>query len=140
MEETWTRLEKIYGDTDLNIITVKTGLENFVPKATSDYKRIQEVFEAIEVAVNQLRTLNALQYLKDDFSLMSKLVLKLPITDQKHYAQYITSAVVKADPSSRWDKFWSWLETLHESAIQESLMNMCDKPAPTKSGSSSSLK
>ena len=140
MAEMWKRLERVYGDTDLNIITVKTNLENFVPKATIDYKRILEVFEAIETAATQLRNLNALQYLKEDFSLMSKLILKLPATDQKNYSQYITSDAVKTDPSSRWDKFWRWIENLHESAVQESLINLCDKPTVSKSGGNSSLK
>ena len=66
MAEMWRRLEKIYGDTDLNIITVKTNLENFAPKATQDYRRIMEVYEAVEIAVTQLDNLNAAQYLKDD--------------------------------------------------------------------------
>ena len=83
MEEMWRRLEKVYGDTELNIITVKTNLENFSPKATSEHKRIMEVFAAIESAVTQLQNLDALQYLNDDFGLMSKLVLKLPLADQK---------------------------------------------------------
>ena len=86
MEEMWRRLEKVYGDTELNIITVKTNLENFSPKATSEHKRIMEVFEAIESAVTQLPNLDALQYLKDDFGLMSKLVLKLSLADRRQYS------------------------------------------------------
>ena len=120
---------------DLNIITVKTNLENFVPKSNLDHKRVQEVFEAIEAAVTQLKNLKALQYLKDDFSLMSKLVLKLPSVEQKQYSQYITSDAAKLDTSSRWDKFWSWMEKLNESAVQEGLMHMCDKSAASKAGS-----
>ena len=102
---------------DLNIITIKTNLENFVPKATLDYKRVLEVFEAIETAATPLKNLDALQFLKDDFSLMSKIVLKLPVDDQRQYTQYITSEAVKADASSRWDKFWKWIVGLHESAV-----------------------
>ena len=132
MEEMWRRLEKVYGDTELNIITIKTNLENFSPKATTDYRRIMEVFEAIETAVTQLDNLKALQYLKEDFGLMSKLVLKLPAADQRQYSQYVSSAIIKADPRSRWDKFWVWIEQLNESAIQSSLMHMCDRTAASK--------
>ena len=67
MDEMWKRLEKVYGDTELNIITVKSNFENFVPKAGPDHKRIQEDFETIETSVTQLRNLDALHYLKDDF-------------------------------------------------------------------------
>ena len=120
------------GDIDLNIIIIKTSLETCMPKSTIDHKRILEVYEAIEVAVTQLANLDALQYLKDDFALMSKLVMKLPVADQRQYTQYITSATVKADDSSRWDKFWTWLDRVHESAVQASLMHLCDKPPTTK--------
>ena len=51
MDEMWRRLEKVYGDKDLNIITVKTNLEKFVPKSNVDHKKILEVYEAIESAV-----------------------------------------------------------------------------------------
>ena len=68
MKEVWERLERVYGDVDLNIITIKSNLESMVPKSVQDHKRIQEVYEAVEVAVTQLKNLDALQYLKDDFS------------------------------------------------------------------------
>ena len=64
---------------------------------------------------------------------------KLPAYDQKNYSHYITSKALKADPSSRWDKFWHWIESLHESAVQESMINLCDKPAVSRSGGNSSL-
>ena len=55
MKDMWARLEKVYGDTDLNIITVKSNLESFNPKSNQDFRRIMEVSEAIEIAVNQLK-------------------------------------------------------------------------------------
>ena len=140
MAEMWRRMEKIYGDTDLNIITVKTNLENFTPKANQDYKRIMEVYEAVETAVTQLTNLNAVQYLKDDFGLMSKLVLKLPTADQRQYTQYVTSDAAKVDTASRWDKFWKWLGKLHDSAVQASLMSMCDRTSSAKTSSAGNLK
>ena len=132
MDEMWRRLERVYGDTDLNIITVKTTLENFSPKSTQDHKRIMEVYEAIETASTQLQNLNALQYLKDDFGLISKLVLKLPAADQRQYSQYLTTTVVRSDPRSRWEKFWAWIQQLHESAVQSSLIHMCDRTSGAK--------
>ena len=94
-------------DTELNIITVKTNLENFVRKAKQEFRKILEVFETIEAAITQLKNLGALQYLKDDFGLMSKFVLQLPVADQRHYyTRYVTAATIKSDPNPRWDKFW----------------------------------
>ena len=78
-----------------------------MPKSNVDHQRILEVYEAVETAVTQLDNLDALQYLKDDFGLVSKVVLKLPAAEQRLCTQYVTSAAVKADLSSRWQKFWA---------------------------------
>ena len=55
----WQRLERIYGDTGSNIITVKSHFENFTSMPGPDHKRIQDVFKAIETTVTQLRNLDA---------------------------------------------------------------------------------
>ena len=117
MDEIWKRLEKVYGDTKLNIMTVRQNLEGFTPKATDNYKRVLEVFEVVEAAVTQLDNLGALRYIKEDFGLMAKIVAKLPIDDQKRYDEYITSPEVYEDPSSEWDKLWVFLEKLHKLAV-----------------------
>ena len=65
---------------------MNSNLESFVPKAGPDHKRIQEVFETVETGVTQLLNLNALHYLPDDFEWMSKIILKLPVTDQKQHS------------------------------------------------------
>ena len=133
MAEVWTRLETVYGDTDLNIITVKSNLESLVPKAVLEHKRIIEVYEAVESAKTQLDNLGALNYLKEDFGLINKLILKLPQVEQRHYSKYITSATVTADlTTSRWDKFWTWLTDLHKSAVQAGLMHLCDRTSANK--------
>ena len=113
MAEIWKHLEKVYGDTKLNILTVKQNLEGFAPKSTENCKRVLEVFEAIETAVTQLTNLGALQYIKSDFGLMAKLIAKLPLDDQKRYDKYVTSDTVFFYPSSDWDKFWTLMECLH---------------------------
>ena len=140
MAEMWTRLEKIYGDVDLNIITIKNNLESLAPEANVDYKRIMEVYEAIEVAVTQLTHLEALHCLREDIGLMNKLIKKLPANSQTLYTQYITSTAAKADTSSRWDKFWGWMQQLHDSAVQANLIDMCDKGSSSKGNSSSVVK
>ena len=91
MDEVWKKLERVYGDTELNIVTVKSNLESLVPKVVVDHERIQEVYEAVGSSIAQLEHLNALQYLKDYFGLMNKIVLKLPVSDQVKYSEYITS-------------------------------------------------
>ena len=72
--------------------------------------------------------------MKDDFSLMHKIVMKLPISEQTKYTNYITSAVLELDPSSRWDKFWAWLKQRHKAAVQSGLMFMCTSLPNSKSG------
>ena len=138
MAEVWERLKRVYGDTDLNIVTIKSNLESLAPKAMQEHKRVQEVYEAVEVAVTQLKNLKAENHLKEDFGLMNKLVMKLPISEQTKYTDYITSTVVELDPSSRWDKFWAWLKQRHKSAVQTGLMVMRDKTSQAKSISGAS--
>jgi hypothetical protein len=113
MGEAWRRLEDVYGNLQLNIITVKTNLESFMPKAVERYKKIREVYEAVEKAVTQLSNLGALHYLKEDFSLMNRIVLKLAEEEQTQYHEYITSDDVMTDVSSTWDMFWGWMEKIH---------------------------
>ena len=59
-------------------------MENFAANSTLNYKRVLEVFEAIETAVTKLKSLDVLQFLKYDSSLMRKIVLKLTVADQRH--------------------------------------------------------
>ena len=132
LSEIWKRLEEVYGNKDLNIITIKNNLDRLVPKATSDYKKIMEIYEAVEAAQTQLQNLGAIDALKEDFALLNKIILKLPPADQKQYSLYITSASVESSTESRWEKFWSWLKQLHKSAVQSSLMYMCDRTAQSK--------
>jgi hypothetical protein len=62
---------------------------------------------------------------KDDFALISKLVMKLSEEYQEQYTEYITSDTVFADTiSTRWDKFWVLMEKVHRRSVQASLMNM----------------
>ena len=126
MREVWERLERVYGDTELNIITVKSTLESFTSKSNQDHKRIQDVYEAVEKAITQLQNLDAAKYLEDDFSLINKLVLKLPHADQRRYSDYVSSEAAGLDPRSKWAKFWSWLRLRYKSAVQSGLMHMCD--------------
>ena len=66
--------------------------------------------------------------------------MKLPAADQRQYSQYVTSAACKADTRSKWDKFSSWMEELHDSAVQSSLMHMVDKSGGLKSNQLSAAK
>ena len=125
MGEAWKRLEDVHGNLQLNIITVKTNLETFMPKAVERYKKVQEVYEAVEKAVTQLSNLGALHYLKEDFSLMNRIVLKLSEEDQTQYSEYISSDEMMMDMSSTWDKFWLWMEKIHKRAVTQGLMHMC---------------
>ena len=51
--------EKVYSDTHLNIVTVKANLQNLNPKSTENFKRVLEVYEAVETAMTQLTNLDA---------------------------------------------------------------------------------
>ena len=95
-----------------------------------------EVFEAVEAAVTQLSNLGALRFIKEDFGLISKLISKLPLDDQKRYDEYATAEAISEDPASEWDKFWVFMEKIHKSAVQGNLRTMCTKPSAAPSGAS----
>ena len=54
-----------------------------VPKATSDYMKIMEIYEVVEATQTQLQNLDAIDVLKEEFVLLNKIVLKLPQAVQK---------------------------------------------------------
>ena len=54
LADAWERLERTYGNVQLNIITVKGNLEKFQSNASQDHRRVMDVFEAVERAVTQL--------------------------------------------------------------------------------------
>ena len=57
-------------------------------------------------SVTQLGNIGGLKYIDDDFQLIKKLVMKLPFTDQRLYADHITSEGTNTDSTSRWNGFW----------------------------------
>ena len=71
---------------------------------------------------------------------MAKIVAKLPYDDQKKIDEYLTSDGICDDSSPDLDKFWTWLEHLHKSAVQGSLRSLCTKVSHGGMGSGSGTK
>ena len=57
------RLEREYGDRDLNILTVQKRLDSFCPKAKESHAKIEELCHEVERAGNLLRGMGAEQEL-----------------------------------------------------------------------------
>ena len=89
MTKVWERLKRLYGNTELILVTVKSNLEGFIPIAVLNYKKIQEVYEAVESTVTQLKSLNELQYLKEDFGLINKFPVKTSFVYLLRYRTFV---------------------------------------------------
>ena len=121
MTECWKRLEKTYGDRNLNIVTVKHNLRGYQPKGTHRWEKAIDLHECIEKAVTQLDVLEAVSSLSHDFELIATLVSKLPVDYQEEWDKFS----VDGDSSGTdWDKFWSWMECINQRAIASKLRNL----------------
>ena len=72
LAEAWERLERTYGNVQLNIITIKGNLERFVPSSSQDHKKVMDVFEAVERSITQLTRLGSADHIKGDLSLIQQ--------------------------------------------------------------------
>ena len=133
LAEAWERLERTYGNVQLNIITVKGNLEKFHPSSNQDHKKVMEVFEAVERSVTQLTRLGSADHIKGDLSLIHKLVSKLPKITQGQYADHLSSPIVSMSAASDWDKFWQWFQGAYKSAIQTNLIQMSTEEKKSES-------
>ena len=124
LAEAWERLERTYGNVQLNIITVKGNLERYVPSSGQDHKKVIDVFEAVERSITQLTRLGSADHIKGDLSLIHKLVSKLPKIVQGQYADYLSSPIVSASVAPDWTKFWEWFQGAYKSAIQTNLIQL----------------
>ena len=124
LADAWERLERTYGNVQLNIITVKGNLEKFQSNASQDHRRVMDVFEAVERAVTQLTRLGSVEHVKGDLGLIHKLVSKLPKVTQAHYAEYLASPIVYASVAPEWSKFWEWFQGAYKAAIQTNLIQL----------------
>ena len=124
MKDAWERLERTYGNVQLNIITVKSNLEKFQPSGGQDHKRVMDVFETVERAVTQLTRLGSGDHITSDLGLIHKLVCKLPRITQGQYAEYLASPIVSASTASDWTKFWEWFQGAYRAAVHSNLIQL----------------
>ena len=131
MREAWERLERTYGNIQLNIITVKGNLEKYHSSASQDHRKVMDVFEAVERAVTQLSRLGAGDHIKSDLGLIHKLISKLPKVTQGQYADYLASPIVSASAAQDWVKFWEWFQGAYKSAIHSNLISLSTEEKKT---------
>ena len=111
------RLQKQYGDKEVNILQIQRRLDNLVLKKREQHEKVEELCQEVDRATNLLRTLGAEDKLERDYSLVGRLVGKLPMTFQQNWDEFVTSPGVAEDGSSEWRKFTRWLETRRLQAL-----------------------
>ena len=128
LSECWSRLERVYGDRRLNIITIKKNLLQFKPNSKQDYARIIELYEVIERGITQLSVLStpgepsARNLLTDDFELNNRLVSKFPWVYQREWDKVTTR---NSGEKTNWDLFNDWLSDVYQEATQTKMRALC---------------
>ena len=117
IQAAFSRLEKQYGDKEVNILQVQKRLDTLVLKKKEQHERVEELCQEVERATNLLKTLGAEDMLERDYSLVGRLVGKLPLALQNNWDKYVTTPSVIAEGSSEWMKFKCWLETRRLQAL-----------------------
>ena len=114
----------MYGDRQINIVTVKNNLKGFQPEGNQRWEKVIELFVQVEKCVDQLRVMNAEVSLADDFELMSVLFGKLHVDYQEEWDSVIKR---QEEQIPVWTKFQEFLEDKNDRALQSRLRNMSDK-------------
>ena len=117
------RLEREYGDRELNILTVQKRLDAFQPKAKERYAKIEELSHEVEWAANLLRGMGAEGELERERGLIGRLVNKLPSSYQDLWDIFITSPDLVRDRSD-WQLFQKWLVRQRELALNAKKRSM----------------
>ena len=117
------RLEREYGDRDLNILTVQKRLDSFCPKAKENHAKVEELCHEVERAANLLRGMGAEQELVRERGLVGRLVSKLPAAYQNIWDEYVTSPIVD-QRASKWVIFQEWLTRQREIALNAKKRSM----------------
>ena len=102
------RLEKEYGDRDLNILTVQKQLDAFQPKSRDGPSKVEELCHEVERASNLLRGMGAERELERERGLIGRLINKLPFTYQNLWDEHFTSPSTE-QCGSEWQVFQNWL-------------------------------
>ena len=117
------RLEKEYGDRDLNILTVQKQLDAFQPRSKDGPSKVEELFREVERASNLLRGMGAEQELERERGLIGRLISKLPFAYQNLWDDHSTLPGA-ARSGSEWQVFQAWLGRQREIAQSAKKRNM----------------
>ena len=128
----------MYGNPQLNLITIKTNLENFIPKGQHKYERVIQLYEEVEKGMDQLRVINATHTIAEDFQLVAALVGKLPLDYQEEWDKAVIGSeeLGAGSPVPLWSQFDMFLKEVYKRSNQAKLRSMS---AASKLTSSSSM-
>ena len=69
----FARLEREYGDRDLNILTLQKRLDSFQPKTKESHAQVEELCREVERAANLLEGMGASRELERERGLIGRL-------------------------------------------------------------------
>ena len=121
LSEVWETLDRVYGDPQLNALTVKTQLLNFRFSKTEQWEKVEELAKAIKRAQSALGQNWEDRMLAADESVVSSLVNRLPVELVSGWDRFIRkrrapASIGECDSQDRWRKFLDWIQEEKEVA------------------------
>ena len=107
MKDCWDRLGRVYGDREVNIRIAKSNLKNLTPRGQHRWEKVTEMFEEVEKATDQLKVVDAVYSLADDFELVDYLIHKLHYQYQEDWDTFVIEQ--RGSNLNSWDKFTKFL-------------------------------
>lgn len=126
-EQVLDRLDKRYGDRETTIYLVKEQLRGLKLKKKTDHERVEELGQAMEKAMSQLRAVDASNSCDDDYLLMTKLVRKLPPSHQIMWDVCNLRAGVGTRARPKWTIFSEWMKEMADAAPAARLRDVAEE-------------
>ena len=142
-EEAWKRLEELYGNRVLSILSAIKHLQDFKPKPAAAHEQVIETAMAVQKCMTELKNIKAVHELLGDCESVACIILALPPTVRdKWYDKEVPEDTYKMG-----EMLIQWLETQRLNAIRvrmdvmaAKLRNPAQPPGPSKVSSESTDK
>ena len=119
----WDRLEEMYGNREIAIMSALKSLREFRPVKSAAHEQVIELVMAVQRCQTELVNIDALQELLGDREALACIVQALPATFRDKWYD----REVPTDTSKKGEYLLAWLEKQRENAIRIRLDTMASK-------------
>ena len=111
-EEAWSKLDRLYGDSEVAILKLIERLHRYTPPKGEDWAVVEALASEIRSVSAMLQKLDATNYLKYDTKLVGRLAKLLPSRLSWDWAEYYGSH--KDSSSTRWELFREFVDRIRD--------------------------